>query len=125
MGGTSLPQAVAAFHSLVGFAAVFTAIGDYAAHAGSDHMDGVHLTGISLATAIGGVTATAPSWPSGSSTATWILQPWPFQAVIPSTSVWPPPCLVRWACSAQTHRTELASPPSVRPLPCPVLLAGT
>merc|ERR1712216_528633 len=30
--GSSLPQAVAAFHSLVGFAAVFTAVGDYWAH---------------------------------------------------------------------------------------------
>jgi len=56
--GTSLPQAVAAFHSLVGFAAVGTAIGDYTAHAGSDHLDGVHLAGIALANAIGGVTAT-------------------------------------------------------------------
>jgi NAD(P) transhydrogenase len=56
--GTSLPQAVAAFHSLVGFAAVGTAIGDYTAHAGSDHLDGVHLAGIAFANAIGGVTAT-------------------------------------------------------------------
>jgi len=57
--GTSLPQAVAAFHSLVGFAAVFTAVGDYMAHsAHPETLDGVHLAGIGLATAIGGVTAT-------------------------------------------------------------------
>merc|ERR1712159_137853 len=57
--GTSLPQAVAAFHSLVGFAAVFTAVGDYMAHsAHPETFDGVHLAGIGLATAIGGVTAT-------------------------------------------------------------------
>jgi len=56
--GTSLPQAVAAFHSLVGFAAVGTAVGDYMAHAGSSHCDGVFLGSVALATAIGGVTAT-------------------------------------------------------------------
>jgi len=60
--GTSLPQAVAAFHSLVGFAAVFTAVGDYMAHASdpamASHMDGVFLGSVALATAIGGVTAT-------------------------------------------------------------------
>jgi NAD(P) transhydrogenase len=58
--GSSLPQAVAAFHSLVGFAAVFTAVGDYMAHAGAvdAHLDGVFLGSVALATAIGGVTAT-------------------------------------------------------------------
>ncbi|KAG8461493.1 hypothetical protein KFE25_001097 [Diacronema lutheri] len=56
---TSLPQTVAAFHSLVGAAAVMTAVGDYAncigAHAA---VDGVRLTSIGLATAIGGITTT-------------------------------------------------------------------
>jgi NAD(P) transhydrogenase len=57
---TSLPQTVAAFHSLVGFAAAFTAIGDYLGHAAThpDALDGVRLTSIALATVIGGVTAT-------------------------------------------------------------------
>merc|ERR1719247_1301749 len=58
--GTSLPQAVAAFHSLVGFAAVGTAVGDYMGHATlhPETMDGVFLGSVALATAIGGVTAT-------------------------------------------------------------------
>jgi len=58
--GTSLPQAVAAFHSLVGFAAVFTAVGDYMGHAAAhpEAMDGVFLGSVALANAIGGVTAT-------------------------------------------------------------------
>jgi len=57
---TSLPQTVAAFHSLVGFAAAFTAIADYMGHAVHDPaaLDGVRLTSICLATIIGGVTAT-------------------------------------------------------------------
>jgi len=58
--GTSLPQAVAAFHSLVGFAAMGTAVGDYMGHASlhPETMDGVFLGSVALANAIGGVTAT-------------------------------------------------------------------
>jgi NAD(P) transhydrogenase len=57
---TSLPQTVAAFHSLVGLAAVFTAVGDYMEHAvhHPDLIDGTRLTPIVFATVIGGVTAT-------------------------------------------------------------------
>jgi len=57
---TSLPQTVAAFHSLVGFAAAFTAVSDYLGH-GTAHpelLDGVRMTSVALATVIGGVTAT-------------------------------------------------------------------
>jgi NAD(P) transhydrogenase len=54
----SLPETVAAFHSLVGFAAVFTAVGDYLGHASThpEMLDGVRLGAIALATVIGGVT---------------------------------------------------------------------
>jgi len=57
---TSLPQTVAAFHSLVGFAAAMTAIADYIGHAANhpESLDGLRLTSIALATMIGGVTAT-------------------------------------------------------------------
>ena len=60
VGPTSLPQTVAAFHSLVGFAAAFAAISDYLGH-GTAHpelLDGVRMTSVALATVIGGVTAT-------------------------------------------------------------------
>jgi NAD(P) transhydrogenase len=57
---TSLPQTVAAFHSLVGLAASFTAISDYLGHCTlhPETADGVRLTSIALATVIGGATAT-------------------------------------------------------------------
>lgn len=55
---TSLPQTVAAFHSLVGFAASATAIGDYVNCADVTKLDGVHLASIYLATVIGSVTTT-------------------------------------------------------------------
>ena len=55
---TSLPQTVAAFHSLVGLAASAAAIGDYLNAADTTQLDGVHLASIYLATVIGSVTFT-------------------------------------------------------------------
>jgi NAD(P) transhydrogenase len=55
---TSLPQTVAAFHSLVGFAASSAAIGDYLNAANPAELDKVHLASIYLANIIGSVTTT-------------------------------------------------------------------
>lgn len=55
---TSLPQTVAAFHSLVGLAASAAAVGDYMNAPDVTKLDGVHLSSIYLATVIGSVTFT-------------------------------------------------------------------
>lgn len=57
MAITDLPQMVAAFHSLVGFAAVATSVSNYM---GDPHaaVDAVHLTSTFLGTFIGAVTLT-------------------------------------------------------------------
>jgi NAD(P) transhydrogenase len=54
---TSLPQAVAAFHSLVGLAAAATAIGDFMTH-DLAHMSKFHAASIYLGAWMGSITAT-------------------------------------------------------------------
>lgn len=56
VGPTELPQTVAAFHSLVGFAAMAGATGEY--FASGSEMDAGTLAAVYLATFIGGITAT-------------------------------------------------------------------
>eukprot|EP00793_Prasinoderma_coloniale_P001404 PRCOL_00005179-RA len=55
---TSLPQLVAGFHSLVGFAASATSIASLMAEGGMDDLGGVHKGAIYLGAAIGSVTLT-------------------------------------------------------------------
>lgn len=55
---TSLPQTVAAFHSLVGVAASAAAMGDFINAPVAAELDKVHLASIYLATVIGSVTCT-------------------------------------------------------------------
>jgi len=55
---TSLPQTVAAFHSLVGIAASTAAIGDHINCPNPAELDKVHLASIYLANIIGSVTTT-------------------------------------------------------------------
>ncbi|GAB4817580.1 hypothetical protein N2152v2_004626 [Parachlorella kessleri] len=57
MAITDLPQMVAAFHSLVGLAAVCTSVASYMS-ADPAHMDGVHMTTTFLGTLIGAITLT-------------------------------------------------------------------
>jgi NAD(P) transhydrogenase len=58
VGPTELPQAVASFHSLVGLAAVLTAIGEYSQAMDGFAMDQGQLLSTFLATFIGAITAT-------------------------------------------------------------------
>jgi len=57
IGPTELPQAVAAFHSLVGIAAASTAVGDFLVHDMS-HMDAFHSGSIYMGAWMGSITAT-------------------------------------------------------------------
>ena len=56
VGPTELPQTVAAYHSLVGMAAMAGAVGEYLANSGT--LDNGTLAAVYMATFIGGITAT-------------------------------------------------------------------
>lgn len=58
IGPTELPQAVAAFHSLVGLAATATAVGDFMAHDPAVHADAFHLVSTYMGAWMGSITAT-------------------------------------------------------------------
>eukprot|EP00316_Scyphosphaera_apsteinii_P000347 CAMPEP_0119336456 /NCGR_PEP_ID=MMETSP1333-20130426/91884_1 /TAXON_ID=418940 /ORGANISM="Scyphosphaera apsteinii, Strain RCC1455" /LENGTH=1063 /DNA_ID=CAMNT_0007347267 /DNA_START=8 /DNA_END=3199 /DNA_ORIENTATION=+ len=58
VGPTELPQTVAAFHSLVGLAAAFTAAGEFLLRGAEGSVGGAVAAAIYLATFLGGVTAT-------------------------------------------------------------------
>eukprot|EP01040_Poterioochromonas_malhamensis_P001480 gene1480-1568_t len=58
IGPTELPQAVAAFHSLVGLAATFTAVGDFMAHDPTVHASTFHNISTYLGAWMGSITAT-------------------------------------------------------------------
>ena len=57
IGPTELPQAVAAFHSLVGLAAMFTAVGDFMVH-DIAHSSAFHNTALFVGAWMGSITAT-------------------------------------------------------------------
>eukprot|EP00597_Dinobryon_sp_UTEXLB2267_P000363 CAMPEP_0170073608 /NCGR_PEP_ID=MMETSP0019_2-20121128/10997_1 /TAXON_ID=98059 /ORGANISM="Dinobryon sp., Strain UTEXLB2267" /LENGTH=970 /DNA_ID=CAMNT_0010283251 /DNA_START=268 /DNA_END=3180 /DNA_ORIENTATION=- len=58
IGPTELPQAVAAFHSLVGVAATATALGDFIAHDPAAHVSTFHSLSTYLGAWMGSITAT-------------------------------------------------------------------
>lgn len=58
IGPAELPQAVAAFHSLVGLAALFTSVGDFMAHDPTHHVTTFHNVALYMGAWMGSITAT-------------------------------------------------------------------